>query len=404
MSTDISSKVQEITITNSVDDSEAGGTVVLAGTDYVDAGTIAIDKQFYVSLEYSPAASALNLRGVVSDIDTKDTLSGDKETVVTLMSPFKNYRKQVLHTTYFPTPTTVKSVLDLLAGTYMGLPAGAYDFTNVLGSLNIFRIDGLTIPQAMSLLAGTENKEICWYQGKLRAKGLGPGFTYAKSRCSVFQLASKDDLKIVNTVNVTGAEMTPDTAPVAETIGTLAIPVGELTEGVDRRYFYVELTKLPAINITVTSDLTTYFDFSYEGLKGNYAVILATRSGGGSQGATNLTVKGRPYKLGKLKRKVPRTVAIPGYNDIDTEMDYENPFIQNFTDADTVGQYQLVFNKYAITSYMVVAPHNPELEPNSTLEITDGGVTLNTLIVRKITTTWRASDSISEDTIIGWNF
>jgi len=197
--------------------------------------------------------------------------------------------------------------------------------------------------------------------------------------------------------------MTPDNAPAAETIGTLTVTAGELNEGIDRWYFYVELTKLPAIDIAVESDLTTYFDFSYEGMRGNYAIILATRSGAGAQGATNLTVKGRPFKEGKITRKVTRAVPIPGYNDIDTQVSYENPFIQTFAQAKTVGDYLLLRNKYSFKPMRVVAPHNPDLKCNDTLKITDTGGDV-TIIVRTIQTTWRASDSVCEDTITGWYF
>jgi len=164
------------------------------------------------------------------------------------------------------------------------------------------------------------------------------------------------------------------------------------------------LTKLPAIDINVSADVTTYFDFSFERLQDNYAIILATRTGAGAQGATNLTVKGRPFKKGKIQRRVPRAVPITGYNDIDTERTYVNPFIQTFTTASTVGQYQLVFNKYSIKPIRVIAPHNPALEPNTFLDIDDGETTLHTIIVRTIETKWRATDGLLEDTITGWDF
>jgi hypothetical protein len=405
MSTDITSKVQEITVINSVDDNEAGGSVVLAGTNYVDDGTIAVDKQFYVSFEYSPNAPALNLRGVVSDIQKKDSPRGDKETVVTLMSPFKNYRKQILNTTYFPDGTAIKDVLELLAGTYMGLPAGAYDFTLCYWTLNKFRIDGLTIPDAMTKLmqVGAVDVELVWVNGVLTAVGAGADVhSYPKNRLSVIDREGNTDINVLTSLNVIGAEMTPHTAPVAETIGTLAIPAGELTEGIDRWYFYVELTKLPAISITVESDLTTYFDFSYEGLKGNYAIILATRTGAGAQGATNLTVKGRPFKIGKLQQKVVLPAVFAEYSS-DMEADYENPFIQSIANIQAVGTSILTRNWYSVRRPTTIkAPYDGELKPNDNIEVMDGGALLSTHWVRTIKTTWRASDSVLESVIDGW--
>jgi len=165
-----------------------------------------LDKQIHISFEFSPNAPALNLRGVVSDIQTKDTSSGDKESVITVMSPFKNYRKQVIHTTYFPDATPLTTPMGIIAEDYMGLAPDEYDFSNMVGTLNKFRIDGLTIPEALKLFAETENKELCWYQGELITKGLGPGIAYDKSRCSILEVENENDLKIINVLNVIGAE------------------------------------------------------------------------------------------------------------------------------------------------------------------------------------------------------
>lgn len=401
---DITEKVQSITTKLSVTDIECSGTIVLAGVDLVEDGTVALDKQFFVSLGFAPNSPVFNMRGVVANIRKEDTPDENKETNITLMSPFKNYRKQRLYTTYFPSNTPITTPMGMIAEYYMGLAPDEYDFSAMIGDLKKFRINGLTIPETLKLLAAIENKELCWVQGKLVAKGLGPSIDYDKSRCSIIEVDDEKDIQIINALNVYGAEITPDIAPDPEEIGLLTIPSGELTEGIDRWYFYVELTKVPAIDITVDADDTSKFDFSYEGMKGNFAIILATRHTAGSQGETNIIVEGRPFKLGQIYRKVVRAVPVPGYNDIDTEADYYNPFIQSWTTAGTVGQYQLVLNKYSMKPIKVIAPHNPELELNSLLSIKDGDNTLYTIIVREIETKWLASNGLLEDEITGWVF
>jgi len=404
MSVDITNKVQSITTKLSVNDIECSGTVVLAGTDLIEDGTVALDKQFFVSLGFSPTPPILNLRGVVAGIRKADTADGDKETIITLMSPFKNYRKQRIYTVYFPNDTPITTPMGMIAENYMGLAPDEYNFSSMAGTLQKFRINRLNIPEALRLFAAIENEELCWIKGVLKTKGLGPSIDYDKSRCSVVDVEDEKDIQIINTLNVYGAEMTPDLAPEPEEIGSLIIADGELNEGVDRWYFYAELTKVPAIDITVDADITSKFDFSYEGMKGNFAIILATRHTAGAQGETTITVEGRPFKPGQIYRKVVRTVPVPGYNDIDTEADYYNPFIQSWVNAGTVGQYQLVFNKYSMKQMKVIAPHNPDLELNSLLSIKEGEDTLYTLIVREIETKWLASNGLLEDEITGWVF
>jgi len=357
-----------------------------------------LDKQIHISFEFSPNAPALNLRGVVSDIQTKDTPSGDKESVITVMSPFKNYRKQVLHTTYFPDGTAIKDVLELLAGTYMGLPAAAYDFTAITDTLDKFRIDNLTVAEAMRLLAEAGLEELVWVQGVLTARYNGVIIDYERARCQYAVVNQNVNLQRINAVNITGAEMTLDTVPVEETIGTLAIPDGELTEGIDRWYFYVELTKAQAIDINVSANVTTYFDFSFEGIRENYAVILATRSGAGAQGATTLTVKGKPFKMGKLQRKVVFSDI-----DTDTERNLENPFIQTWDTAGYVGNWRLIENEISVQEGTIKVPHNPDLKLNDVINVLlPGGMSYCMIKARKIQTTWRASDYSLEDEIFGW--
>jgi len=403
MAIDISSKIQSITVVSDVDDMEAGGNVVIAGTDLVEDGTLVLDKQVYISLGYS-GAPILNLRGVISDIQTKDTPQRDKETQITVMSPFKNYRKQILQTTYFEDDTPIKDVLELLAGDYMGLPPEAYDFSMMTSTLNSFRIENLSIPEAMKLLAEINSLELAWWKGKLITIGfLEPTIEYDISRCTIADSGGNTDLKIISAVNVFGREMRKDDGE-RKDIGSLVIPKEDLGEHIFLWYFYVELTDLPAENIFLTPSDVSHFDFNYEGIKNNYAIISAHRNNAGIQPVDVLiTVSGLVWKEGKLNRKVVRVVPIPGY-ETDMEVNYENPFIQDWATMESVGNYFLLRNKYSQYPYTIVAPHNPDLKPNTTLKIKEGETELFTIIVRTIETKWQVTDSSLEDVIKGWEF
>lgn len=403
MAVDISSKVQSLRVISSVDDSEAIGSVVLAGTDLVDDGTLAYDKQVYINVGYDDVNSLI-MRGVISDIKVTDTPQGDKQTELTLMSLFKNYRKTILHTKYFPDDTPIKNVLELLAGTYMGLPAEAYDFTMFTDKMERFRIENMNLVEAMQKLAETGLFELAWCNGILKGtQATIAELTYDKERCSLIEKGQKPDINIITSINVIGREMDREGGE-RKIVATYNLSKDYLTAETKVWYFEVKIDELPADDFVI-DDNATKFTFQYIRMRYNYAILAAIRTSDGNEPA-NVTVQieARVYKNKRLEQKVisPFYPGVGEYSgDFSTE--YDNPFVQSFFDAIQVGAILFQNNYSSRKPITVIAPHNSELMPNMGISIQEDGVPVYSIVARSIETTWNVNTHALEDKIMGWD-
>ena len=339
---------------------------------------------------------------------TPKWINGKPETTITLMSLFKNYRKNILRTEYFPNAYPITDILDSLAGAYMGLPGANYDFSSIGAGLTMqkFRINDVPLADAMSYLAEVARSYLYWHKGVLKSALLTPAGDpdeYDFGRISEWNETGANELDWVETLTVKGRELTKEDGTEDVTVGTFVIKQEDFWQVWDDKwYFYINLEKQPADKLAVTADDATY-TYAVQGIEGNKIKILATRAIPDVEpaGDVTVTVKGRLYKVGQLEATIQNPPLVGSMSC--TEETYENPFIQSVAIAENVG-WDRLFYRALRHGIVFTAPHNGDLYVGKRLKFTNtpaGFDTSTEIMIKNIQSTWQVTDHKMEDVITG---
>jgi hypothetical protein len=423
MTTNITDLVDNFSITRSID-AELSGSLVFDNSDgiYVGdlSGVLEMDKVIQITAGYSSGGDTAvpvftaQVSGVDLSVNSEDW---SFNATVTLLSPFKNFQKMIIHTNAYENETG-ETVLSSLVGTFMGWPS--YDFSACAAkTFKYLRVDGDNLADAILSIAEACKCELFWAgDGTLTAVPFALDFgtvdyEYGITQVANLQIGNNLDITAINTLNLRGVLFSPQhneelrKTVIAESEYTwydiLNAYAGATTQVA---IVFIDFEKGPAINVT----------WEIVGLSGAETVtalvikkdrIVLEIQRPLQEQYTNPTFTVRLWGFlyedpqnQQLQTTVQDVILLDYYKNIPMESDYENKYVERMSELRDVGTYRLRKNFFAFNEVSFKAPHNVGMNPNDVVQLTVPIGVLKVL-VRKITVQGDGKGKLV-DTVSGW--
>jgi hypothetical protein len=440
---DITSRIQSLQVTKSVDPIDASASVVISSDGIAYTGDydddIAIDKVLEVSLGYESGGDelALQVTGQISSIsDQSDAGAFNQELSISALSLFKNFTKFPVSTGWLE-DMTGKELLDMIVGEFMGW--SKYDFSACSGKVFArVRIDEMMIPDAIVKIAEACLCEVYFEgDGKIVAVAFPDlqeeaDWDYGAIDVADYKVGDQYDIGMVNTLEIVGKEIDPDdeetpTTLVAERTlswADSAIRKEPAYDPVLEKWIMfgilnLELFRSPVLRpqLDIEDDMpgtATYEIYGYT----DSSVIIRIRRNPDDElefpdyGYPDYTITAQVYgylyqddKYSKIRATVRNDDLLTRYNNIVRKEEYENPFIQTIEDLQSIGHFLIMKAFYATSPVSFTLPHNPSLKLNEIITATvvkDGEEVEYAGLVRTVNTAFNAGDYSLVDTVECW--
>ena len=420
--------VSNISITRSVDNNDASGRVV-----FKDDIVITPDQIVEASVGFDPTEN-LKLVGQITKADRSGSAADFKADIeVSALSLFKNFMKHRISTDWLE-GMTGQAILNLLVSDFMSWTK--YDFTACAGTTFArLRVDDMLLPEAIRKIAEACLCEI-YFEGDGTIKAVAfPGdevdHEYTLDDVESASVGSGLDIGVINTINLTGRQYDPeeDDVPVTEAgeesftwaglnpQRTYSEELGAYTEVAFAKIeLYQSPILRPIFEITgeTLSNTATYRLYGFSDTDVTIQIIrnpedeLSFPEIGWPDYSFTITVSGYLYQ-DRGKNRVTATVEnsqiLEKYNGIRMERDYDNPFAQDETALEDIGNFHIKKAYYESFAFRGALKHNPTLEPNDIIlvpQVKEDRIYVYCVIVRSIEISWEADGYKLIDNVSGW--